>query len=140
MSPELMDHYDFIVCFCFIIHLSALWLTLCAWIEGLSSNTRCFCIQYYWNLTLWSPGASWWGWFSRSLNEALVEFESSDSKYTALNSDSHLKTFFIICFNDSPSKMMKNAFLFHLRCFKLNWFKLFSFSRYLNFCLDVLGM
>ena len=37
-----------------------------------------------------------------------------------------------ICFNDSPSKMMKSAFYFILR--------LFSLSRYLNLCLDFLGM
>ena len=33
-----------------------------------------------------------------------------------LKSDSHLpKKICFICFNDSPSKMMKNGFLFHLK-------------------------
>ena len=33
-----------------------------------------------------------------------------------LKSDSHIpKVFFIICFNDRPSKMIKNVFLFHLK-------------------------
>ena len=39
---------------------------------------------------------------------------------------------FFICFYDSSSKVMKNAFYFIL--------KLFSFSRYLNFCFDFSGM
>ena len=48
-----------------------------------------------------------------------------------LKSDSHLpKTKFFICFNDSPLKMIKNAFYFILK----------AFSRYLNFCLDFCGM
>ena len=38
------------------------------------------------------------------------------------------KKIFIICFNDSPSKMMENAFYFILKA-----------PRYLNFCLDFLG-
>ena len=38
-----------------------------------------------------------------------------------------------ICFNDNPSKMMKNAFNFILKY-------IFPFSRYLNFCLDFLVM
>ena len=38
------------------------------------------------------------------------------------------KKFLFVCFNDSPSKMMKNDFYFIL--------KVFSFSRYLNFYLD----
>ena len=38
----------------------------------------------------------------------------------------------VICFNESPSKMMRNAFYFII--------KAFSLSRYLNFCLDVLVM
>ena len=33
----------------------------------------------------------------------------------ALKSDSHLAKKKIICFNDSPSKMMKNAFYFILK-------------------------
>ena len=40
------------------------------------------------------------------------------------------KKFRFICFNESPLKMMKNAFYFIL--------KLFFFSKYLNFCLDIL--
>ena len=43
-----------------------------------------------------------------------------------LKSDSHLLIFFI-CFNDSPSKMMKNAFYFILKAlFVLKIFKLSS--------------
>ena len=38
----------------------------------------------------------------------------------------------LVCFNNSPSKIMKNAFYFIL--------KALSFSKYLNFCLDILGM
>ena len=50
-----------------------------------------------------------------------------------LKSDSHLpKNVFIICFNESPSNIMKNAFYFIL--------KLFLFSRYFSFCLDFLEM
>ena len=46
----------------------------------------------------------------------------------ALKSDSHLpKNFIIICFNDSPSKMMKNAFYFILKAlFVLKIFKFLS--------------
>ena len=51
----------------------------------------------------------------------------------ASKSDSHLlKKIFFICFSDSSSTMMNNAFYFI--------FQLFSFSKYLNFCLDFLGM
>ena len=32
-----------------------------------------------------------------------------------LKSDSHLSKNFVICFIESPLKMMKNAFLFHLK-------------------------
>ena len=50
-----------------------------------------------------------------------------------LKSDPHLpKIFFDICFNDSPSKMMKNAFCFILKAhFVLKIFK---------FCLDFLDI
>ena len=52
----------------------------------------------------------------------LVEFAP------AVKSDSHLpKRFFIICFTDSPSKLMKNAFYFILKVlFVLKIFKLLS--------------
>ena len=45
-----------------------------------------------------------------------------------LKSDSHIpKNFFIICFSDSPSKMMKNAFYFILKAlFILKVFKFLS--------------
>ena len=45
-----------------------------------------------------------------------------------LKSDSHIpKKFFIICFSDSPSKMMKNAFYFILKAlFILKVFKFLS--------------
>ena len=44
-----------------------------------------------------------------------------------LKSDSHLQKFFFICFNDSPSKMMKNAFYFILKAlFVLKIFKFLS--------------
>ena len=44
-----------------------------------------------------------------------------------LKSDSHLlpKKIFFICFNDSPSKMMKDAFYFTLKA--LFVFKIFKF-------------
>ena len=42
------------------------------------------------------------------------------------------KKIIFISLNESPLKMMKNAFYFIL--------KLFSFSRYLNFCLGILVM
>ena len=49
-----------------------------------------------------------------------------------LKSDSHLPKKYFNCFNESPLKIMENAFYFIL--------KLFSFSRYFNFCLDFLVM
>ena len=42
------------------------------------------------------------------------------------------KTISCICFYEIPLKMMNNAFYFIL--------KVFSFSRYLNFCIDFLAM
>ena len=51
-----------------------------------------------------------------SFQELFQEIVSESYLFMTLKSDSHLpKKFFIICFNDSPSKMMKNAFLFHLK-------------------------
>ena len=50
------------------------------------------------------------------------------SKSINLKLDFHLRNNFFTCFNDSPSKMMKNDFYFIL--------KVFSFPRYLNFYLD----
>ena len=47
-------------------------------------------------------------------------------RLTSLRSDSYLPKNLFICFNDSPSKIMKNGFYFIL--------KALSFSRYLNFC------
>ena len=44
-----------------------------------------------------------------------------------LNSDSHLPKKFFVCFNDSPSKVMKNAFYFILKAlFVLKIFKFLS--------------
>ena len=64
-------------------------------------------------------------------NDIHIELKSL---FWNLKSDSYLtKLFIFICFNDSPSKMMKNAFYFTLK-------PLFFFSRYLNSCLDFLGM
>ena len=65
-------------------------------------------------------------WIAISFQEFAVKI------VTSLKSDSHIPKKKNICFNDSPSKMMKNAFYFIL--------KLFTFSRYLNFCLDFLAM
>ena len=49
-----------------------------------------------------------------------------------LKSDPHLQNiYFLICFNDGPSKIIKIVFYFILKV---------SISRYLNFCLDLLGM
>ena len=43
------------------------------------------------------------------------------------NSDSHLPKIFFICFNDSSSKMMKNAFYFILKAlFLLKMFRFLS--------------
>ena len=58
-------------------------------------------------------------------------FRNSHCLRSTLKSDSHLpKKILFICFNERPSKMIKNAFYFIL--------KVFSFSRYLHFCLDIL--
>ena len=58
------------------------------------------------------------------------------SKFTFLNTltieDTHLPKNCVICFNEIPLKVMKNAFYFTLA--------LFLFSRYINFCLDFLVM
>ena len=54
--------------------------------------------------------------------------EENRTVVTCLKSDSYLpKNFIIICFNDSPSKMMKNAFYFILKAlFVLKIFKFLS--------------
>ena len=50
-----------------------------------------------------------------------------------LKSGSHLpKKNLFICFNDNPSKMMKNVFYFILKALFI--------LKILNFCLDILGM
>ena len=55
-------------------------------------------------------------------------FNNTSYLKISLKSDPHLpKIFIIICFNDSPSKMMKNAFYFILKAvFVLKIFKLLS--------------
>ena len=51
--------------------------------------------------------------------------ELTSSQTVFLKSDSHLQNFVFICFNDSPSKMMKNAFCFILKAlFVLKMFKI----------------
>ena len=68
----------------------------------------------------------------------MIQFQNiNPSPATTLNvnvflkSDSHLPDKFIfICFIDSPLKMIKNTFYFIL--------KVFPFTKYLNFCLDIL--
>ena len=58
--------------------------------------------------------------------------ENKNLKIKIKKSDSHLpKKICFICFNDSPSKVMKNAFYFILKAL---------FLTYLNFYLDFLGM
>ena len=55
-------------------------------------------------------------------------YDDVDKHPMYLKSDSHLpKKGFFICFNDSPSKMMKNAFYFILKAlFDLKIFKFLS--------------
>ena len=51
---------------------------------------------------------------------------SNRKKFFALKSDSHApKKKLFICFNDNPSKMMKNAFYFALKAFLV--LKIFKF-------------
>ena len=47
-------------------------------------------------------------------------------RLTSLRSDSYLPKNLFICFNDSPSKIMKNGFYFILKA--LFFFKIFKFS------------
>ena len=57
-------------------------------------------------------------WFNRQeiLQKAKERYSKEQAAEYYLKSDSHLpKKVFVICFNDSPSKMMKNPFLFHLK-------------------------
>ena len=63
-----------------------------------------------------------------SFQELFQEIVSESYLFMTLKSDSHLpKIFFIICFNDSPSKMMKSAFYFILKAlFVLKIFKFLS--------------
>ena len=60
-----------------------------------------------------------------SFNMARSDWRFRVKSSRTLNSDSHLpKTIFFICVNDSPSKMMKNAFYFILKAlFVLNIYK-----------------
>ena len=58
----------------------------------------------------------------------IVRIKQDDNCSEFLKSDSHLpKKIYFICFNDSPSKVMKNAFYFILKAlFVLKIFKLLS--------------
>ena len=56
--------------------------------------------------------------FQKALNLVILKVGLSPSK-----------KIYVICFIESPLKMMKNAFYFILK-------NLFSFSRYLSFCHD----
>ena len=61
----------------------------------------------------------------------LTKFSGKDCFKVGLSPSKKIKHF--ICFNDSPSKMMKNASYFILKA-------LSSISRFLTFCLYFLGM
>ena len=51
--------------------------------------------------------------YQKKKNDARFEYVLLNSVWFGLKSDSHLpKKYFLTCFNDSPSKMMKNAFYF----------------------------
>ena len=51
---------------------------------------------------------------------------------STLKSDPHILIFFLISFNDSPSKIMKNVFYVILKALFV--------LKYLNFSLDILNM
>ena len=51
---------------------------------------------------------------------------------STLKSDPHIPIFFLISFNDSPSKIMKNVFYVILKALFV--------LKYLNFSLDILNM
>ena len=95
------------------------------------------CIKWSYNIA----EATWTGWFlermvrsvkrclKKILGQARVRF---DKLLTILKLGSHLQENCVICFIESPLKMMKNVSYFTL--------KLFSFPRYLNFRLGFLVM
>ena len=71
--------------------------------------------------------------FSSFISRSLSRLFCSYSWNFSLKSDSHLpKKILFIGFNESLSKMIKNAFYFILKALFV--------SRYLNFCLDFLVM
>ena len=53
---------------------------------------------------------------------------------STLKSDPHIPIFFLISFNDSPSKIMKNVFMSYVIL------KALFVLKYLNFSLDILNM
>ena len=66
-------------------------------------------------------------------NKTILSCNCRDKNECPLKSDTQLqKKIIFFFFNNSPSKMMKNAFYFI--------FKGLLFSKYLNYCLDLFGM
>ena len=90
-----------------------------------------YCITYIVQLlifNLWSTFSwtlKWIREFSNHKNLTLNSDIYLKKLPTHLNSDSHLPKIFFICFNESPLKMLKNAFCFILKA--LFVLKIFNF-------------
>ena len=123
----------FAVCFCFTSSCNPLFTWMCGYLFRCLYETRSYSLEEYeavflqrQNLIFPTVGESIWFVCCFTLNfftRFLITLFKACVRY--------FHQIFIFSRNDSPSKTMKNAFLFHLK-------KLFLFSRYSIFCISVL--